>query len=433
MSELRLNILYAGGAIHGTLPGADCDRVIAALSADPETIEELETALGRYCMRPGGCKYLANFKSGVCHEPWDAGLILIDLVARVIGRESTFSALGHEGDIRLDLGECEKEHKHSHDGGDNEDDDDEVDGLYHLAADWKFEKSLAEFEIVAASRRERKQNAPRRDARAVLYGGLAEHFVPEVLARREALVDLDEPGQHELIRELHKRWLMTPHAGLAGQTPRETLLDYRHEHMERDLHYQTLFWSFFRRAPPAVSRDSAAYRDSGFGHHEVVLYYDLVRDVLSAYLDRVIVSGTSPLDASAEIEHFKQHQQELMHQGHEESPGRTPVAMIDRERRRMPEAHTPEEEKHVIDHDCPLCQMAADGMFGPGFWGLDGSHMDENFEFSFYATREEWEEEQRRSEEFHRKFAEEWAEKEKARREGREVEGEDEADGELPF
>jgi hypothetical protein len=39
------------------------------------------------------------------------------------------------------------------------------------------------------------------------------------------------------------------------------------------------------------------------------------------------------------------------------------------------------------------------------FWGLDGSNMDDDFAFSIYhRTYEEWEEEQRRDEEFRRRF-----------------------------
>jgi hypothetical protein len=45
--------------------------------------------------------------------------------------------------------------------------------------------------------------------------------------------------------------------------------------------------------------------------------------------------------------------------------------------------------------------------FGPGFWGLDGSHMDDGFVFSSCETLAEWEEEQRRWREFNEEFARE--------------------------
>jgi hypothetical protein len=42
--------------------------------------------------------------------------------------------------------------------------------------------------------------------------------------------------------------------------------------------------------------------------------------------------------------------------------------------------------------------------FGPAFSHLDGSHMDDGFEFSFFRTRAEYEEEERRRAEFNERF-----------------------------
>ena len=46
--------------------------------------------------------------------------------------------------------------------------------------------------------------------------------------------------------------------------------------------------------------------------------------------------------------------------------------------------------------------MMADS--GPVFWNLDGSHMDEDFAFSFCRTYEEWESDHRGWEEFQERF-----------------------------
>jgi hypothetical protein len=56
-------------------------------------------------------------------------------------------------------------------------------------------------------------------------------------------------------------------------------------------------------------------------------------------------------------------------------------------------------------------QDAAAGI-GIGFEHFDGSHMDDDFVFSFFATREAWEEENRRMEEFNRDFNRRWQERE---------------------
>jgi hypothetical protein len=58
-------------------------------------------------------------------------------------------------------------------------------------------------------------------------------------------------------------------------------------------------------------------------------------------------------------------------------------------------------EEPLVDDDCPICQMMADGMFGVAFAGLDGHHLDldDEFAFSMHETREAWEEQQREFEE----------------------------------
>jgi hypothetical protein len=47
-----------------------------------------------------------------------------------------------------------------------------------------------------------------------------------------------------------------------------------------------------------------------------------------------------------------------------------------------------------------------------GFEHFDSSHMDDDFAFSSFQTREAWEEENRRMEEFNRDFDRRWKERE---------------------
>ena len=93
--------------------------------------------------------------------------------------------------------------------------------------------------------------------------------------------------------------------------------------------------------------------------------------------------------------------------------GRIPAILIDNERKRLPEAMRPRDM--IIDDDCPMCQMFGDettplGM-GVGFWHLDGCNMDDDFAFSYYKTREEWEAENRRRDEFSKEFNRKWEER----------------------
>ena len=55
--------------------------------------------------------------------------------------------------------------------------------------------------------------------------------------------------------------------------------------------------------------------------------------------------------------------------------------------------------------------MANDPTMGPAFWHLGGSHMDDDFAFSDYLTREEWEAENHRGEKFNKEFNLRWEER----------------------
>ncbi len=57
MSEIMLNLLDARRTIHGPVHGSMGERIIAALSAEPESIDEVQAALARF-VRPAaaaGC------------------------------------------------------------------------------------------------------------------------------------------------------------------------------------------------------------------------------------------------------------------------------------------------------------------------------------------------------------------------------------------
>lgn len=61
----------------------------------------------------------------------------------------------------------------------------------------------------------------------------------------------------------------------------------------------------------------------------------------------------------------------------------------------------------MIDEDCECCRMMAmeaEMGFGPTFWHLDTSNMEEEFAFSTCLTRQEWEAEMREREEMYRKW-----------------------------
>src|SRR5215510_776675 len=91
MSEIRINLVDSNQILQGTMHGSIADRAVAALTAEPETIAELAIALSRYERDANECVPFAWFKKScvVDSRPWDAGVMIIDLAARLVAIEST--------------------------------------------------------------------------------------------------------------------------------------------------------------------------------------------------------------------------------------------------------------------------------------------------------------------------------------------------------
>ena len=128
MSEVKLNLVDAGNTIVGNAHGSFADRCIAALSAEPETLSELVSALARYNRPLDELGPFAAFQSSseLDPSPWDAGLVVIDLAARIVLSDSTYSAPGPEGEVDY------------HDGTQAT----EFSILYLLPYDWLFVNSI---------------------------------------------------------------------------------------------------------------------------------------------------------------------------------------------------------------------------------------------------------------------------------------------------
>jgi Protein of unknown function (DUF2384). len=77
---------------------------------------------------------------------------------------------------------------------------------------------------------------------------------------------------------------MTQRDDLNGQSVRDILFAKR-ELIDFDLESRMLQWSFFLEEPPSLSKESHAYRFAGFGTHEWVMYYDLVRFLIWEAVD----------------------------------------------------------------------------------------------------------------------------------------------------
>ena len=245
------------------------DDLVAALSADPETIEELQAALRRYLHAHSEREFFRIWQSGVDAEPWDAGVCIIDLAARLIAVNSTYSQPGLRGGVTIRV-----------------DDDREEMVPYHLAEEWLITEDCNHWETVAHARRRRFMASSPLDGRAVLYGRVCEFIAEECARQVMAGAGTGENEPWQTISRIHALWLTTPRDDLRGQAPRDVLLE-RRDHISSDLEDRCHYWSLLGAAPPPLSRESAAYRVGGFGTHEIVLYYYLVRHLVEECWSRV--------------------------------------------------------------------------------------------------------------------------------------------------
>ena len=379
MSEVRLNILDHTGTINGTVHGSVADAVVAALSAEPETVAELETALGRFIKPLDDQKPFYLFHGCVNEQAWDAGIVIVDLAARIVAAESSYSVPQARGEVGY------------HDGSQAT----EVCLPYRVPDDWLFVSSVYEYNACRDEHRGRRA-VPPLDPRRILYGpALTEFLVKRCLSAPDAKAE-------DPITAIHESWLMTPRADLLGKSPREVMLA-KLDFIAFDLQIREWQWSVLGEGPPPLARDSFAYLFAGFGTHEWVVYYDLVRCLLSECWGRL--QSQERIEATAEIARLEGIKAAWLEERQRDFDGRIPSAIIESERRRIPLVMSAKDM--IIDEDCDLCQMLGDESlegFGPAFWHLDGCNMDEGFAFSFCRTREEWEEEERRRKEFDEEF-----------------------------
>lgn len=262
---------------------------------------------------------------------------------------------------------------------------------YRLPDDWLFFDSVAEYKLVFEPRRAARSAAQSLDTRPILYGAVVEFIVRQCLAARDSKAESP-------IAEIHARWLMTPRPDLRHRSMRGLMLK-NVDSIDADLESRELQWRFLGEPAPCLSRDSAAYRFAGFGTHEVVLYYELLRLLLSECWKRVSEGNDVPM--ADEVARLEQVKADWLESPQPDFDGRNPAYILDCERKRLPLIASAEET--VTDEDCPLCQAMAED-YRPTFWHLDGCNMDDDFPFSLCRTRGEWEEEERRRKQFDDEF-----------------------------
>ncbi|MFN2532669.1 MAG: hypothetical protein ABR555_15365 [Pyrinomonadaceae bacterium] len=389
MSEIKLNLIDSQTTFSGATHGSVGDRYVAALSAEPETIAELEAALTRF--EKAEHRFTSCLASNTLDiKPYDAGILVIDLAARTVACQSTYSQPGPAGRVSYHNGIQATDYF--------------ID--YCLPDDWLFVGSIEEYECTCYERRESRLANPPIEIRQILYGScLLEFIATNVLQMHLSGTDLG----YKRVADIHGRWLTTPRADLQAKSPRDVILA-KMDQIDFDLESRAMQWSFFLEGPPALGRDTFAYRYAGFGTHEWVVYYYLVRHLINTALELLqarSLSSIAPMSSSAidklVVDRFVV-QLDKATKGWLTEPskrfdGHTPLNIIDNERRRLPEAMG---RSMVVDENCPCCKIMGDECEAGRevcFWHLDGCNMGEEFAFSRFRTLEEWENAQREMEE----------------------------------
>jgi hypothetical protein len=375
-SEVMVTIIDAERALHGIMPAWKADIVLASLVAEPETLVELEDAIVRYDASIISRGFLKHLEVGVNETPWDAGVVIIDLTARLIACETEPAIYKPErhgfalycADPPLDWFKSSQEEP--------------IQIPYLISEDWLFTRTLDDWRGVAERRsRERAANPPL-DARPALLGKIAEFIARQCAIARAA-------GKEDPITEIHEAWLMTPREDLRGRTPREVLLA-KLEFIDHDLFSRELQWSLTCVRPSILNQASAAYRFAGFGTHSNFVYFEMIRHLLAECWARARAGQSLPIDD--EIAHLGELQVEYLTEGSDMTY--TPGWFLEQERLRIP-ILAPENLDDLADPEFTLPRAAEDPTMGMDFMRLCVDHLNAegNFAFSLYTTREEWESE----------------------------------------
>lgn len=106
MSEIKLNLLDSHTSVTATVHGSIGDALVAALSADPETIDELEMALKRFqrCETIPASSLNRYTGRDIDETPYDAGILVIDLASRTVACELVYSLPGPCGTVEYHNG-----------------------------------------------------------------------------------------------------------------------------------------------------------------------------------------------------------------------------------------------------------------------------------------------------------------------------------------
>lgn len=222
----------------------------------------------------------------------------------------------------------------------------------------------------------------------------------------------DEQARYQFTVQVHRDWLMNPREDLGGQIPRQLLHGARDWVNDLATAQRSRYEAGLEMV--ALPIEFTGYEDAPMGLEELCCYFDLCRALIDAAWPWCLEQGLDRFPLTDRMSHQPQLAIDLvrLQEYWLDSPfegGSTPRFIIECCRRRVPcgdgisisgmtdydSSASAEEnaEEHAGDCDCPICDMLAEGMMGPAFFGFDGHHLelDDEFAFSIYETYEEWE------------------------------------------
>ncbi len=429
----RVNVVVIeSGGCHMT---THCDldtatTLIALISEDPASWAEAMSVWPRY-RTPAVCEFVSSIplEECGCDSVMESLLttnawVAIDFREQRILTGGQFMPVGRDASFAMVVDESGKQR---------------CPMSIHLPPWWELREGVEPRELRQG--RHSTGHKPHVD-RDVLYG---DAFLADVATRvlettgserwRQSGASENRQALYPFTVSVHRYWLMTPRDDLDGRMPRELL----HGAMDWS---DAVIWGQrlrFEDGAPMVAApcDWSGFETAPMGREEMCFYFDLCREIINAgwfYLTQPSEpsghpgqsqdsdGSTRPVQMAEFISYLRGVRDNWLDNPFEgDSP---PRFIIECCRRRVPRGEgVPVEgidgaqsEQHVAECDCPICDMMADGIFGVGFTGIDGHHLelDDEFAFSMQPTREAWEAQQQENAQFHAQLDRELAERKSA-------------------
>jgi hypothetical protein len=310
MTRSSLTLIDEHCVLQCVVPNTFVPAALAALAAEPETIDELELALTRYVKISPGSQIISALPASAGNE----SLLdfAIDLRNRIVATST--GSLGRSGYVNYHEFLTPTDLRFP----------------YLVSDDWLFTTSVSEYESLRKHASRTRARTSRPDARAVLYGPPVLHFITAECKR----VLTPQKQMSTRMETIKSHWLSCPRYDLAGKSPRKVLLEKRH-FIDTDLNARECQWKIQGVVPACLPRDSSAYRYAGFGSIECLVYCEMLESSILAALE-----NTSSYETDGNIDPLVQWlanwQRRWLTTPDEVHGGRVPAQIIDWERRRLP-------------------------------------------------------------------------------------------------